>query len=82
MNGADHVIVEDDGNTVIVRPVGNWLISEIAAPDIAATSLEAQARTGRSLTIDLSELESLDTSGAWIISRLRDNWNAGGGGAR
>lgn len=78
---ADLVIAEDGANAVIVRPTGKWLVSEIAVPDVAAASLEAKAASGKALTIDLSELDSLDTSGAWIISRLRDNWIAAGGKA-
>jgi len=59
---------------VRARPTGSWMIGHINRPASEATELENQAAAGKHLVIDLSELETLDTSGAWIISRLREAW--------
>lgn len=67
------------GEVVKARPLGNWLIGMINGPDRQVASLETQAAPGKRLLIDLSGLQSLDTSGAWIISRLRDSWIELGG---
>ncbi len=73
------LIVETRDNEVFARPVGNWIISDINQPDNQVLSLEKTVAEGRSLTVDLSGLKSLDTSGAWLIERLRENWQEKGG---
>lgn len=67
-----------EGDALIVRPDGDWVISRISGPDRDIAGIEAQASGGK-LIMDLAGLDSLDTSGAWILSRLRDNWERAGG---
>ena len=69
---------EDIGGVIDVRPGGQWVIAQIAGPDRLVGEIEAKVASGLPLRIDLAHLESLDTSGAWLISRLRDTWQAKG----
>ena len=69
---------EDIGGVIDVRPGGHWVIAQIAGPDRLVGEIEAKVASGLPLRIDLAHLESLDTSGAWLISRLRDTWQAKG----
>ncbi len=76
--------LEAEGDTrssgpLLAFPNGNWIISDIAGPNEQVLQLEAQAASGRKLVIDLTNLNSLDTSGAWLLTRLRENWRSAGG---
>ncbi|MGB7287755.1 MAG: ABC transporter permease [Salaquimonas sp.] len=62
-----------------VMPTGNWVISQIAGPDLEILNIEKTASSDNALTIDLQNLNSLDTSGAWVIARLQDSWQRVGG---
>ena len=54
---------------------GPLTIADIAG---VVAPLRAIAPTGTSLTIDLSGIESIDTTGAWLIHRLLADWTAAG----
>lgn len=72
--------VQDAGSGPLAAfPSGDWVIASIAGPDLQVSKLESQAAPGRKLVVDLSNLKSLDTSGAWLLSRLRDHWVRAGG---
>jgi phospholipid/cholesterol/gamma-HCH transport system permease protein len=69
-----------EGGTV-VEAAGHWTAGNIAPADKALRALEAKA--GRSpLVIDLSRVRRMDTSGAWVVSRLEKAWRTAGGAAR
>ncbi len=80
VEGALCTIRAVEGGTV-VEASGNWVAGQIAPADKALRALEARA--GRAaLVIDLSKVRRMDTSGAWIVSRLEKAWRAAGGAAR
>lgn len=72
----------DAKGPLLAFPSGDWVIASIAEPNEQVAILEAKAAGGRKLVIDLSNLRSLDTSGAWLLSRLRENWMKAGGEAQ
>lgn len=80
VEGALCTIRAVEGGTVL-EAAGNWVAGQIAPADMALRALEAKA--GRAaLVIDLSKVRRMDTSGAWIVSRLEKAWRAAGGAAR
>ncbi|WP_156953255.1 ABC transporter permease [Afifella pfennigii] len=67
------------GDQLVLTPSGVWAISEAARLDDGLRqAVGEQARGARSLKIDLSRLETLDTAGAFLLVRLEKAWrNAG-----
>lgn len=51
---------------------GAWTIAAVAALDPALRALEPPA--GSELTVDLCDLDDLDTAGAWLIDRTVQTW--------
>lgn len=66
------VLREDD--RMVARPEGDWLVAESGEMALAVAELEKElaglAGSKTALKVDLSGLESVDTSGAWLIVRL------------
>jgi phospholipid/cholesterol/gamma-HCH transport system permease protein len=69
------------GGGTVVEAGGDWVASGIAPADRALRELAAHASTAP-LVIDLSKVARMDTSGAWIVSRLAKAWRNAGGTAR
>ena len=69
-------------NRIIARPKGDWLVAESgsAALEISRLESEIAGPGGKdvSLQIDLAGLNSVDTSGAWLIVRLIRSAKAAG----
>ncbi len=78
-NGEAFLEVKSSDDGIVVHPKGNWVISDIVRPDSEITAIEKTASTAQKLEINLSGISSLDTSGAWLISRLYRNWQDAGG---
>ncbi len=66
---APRVEIRDDADGVTVRLSGDWITRTIADVDRDMRSLETSG-AGRSIRLDLSGVERMDTAGAWIIERL------------
>lgn len=57
---------------------GSWTVDAAQAIESSAASLLAEARGAARAILDLGGLERLDTSGAWLIDRTRqDLWTLG-----
>ena len=64
--------LQAEGDALVLRAAGRWLVSGAAALDRALRQLGAAA-PGTRLRIDLAAVERLDTVGAWLVLRtLRD----------
>jgi phospholipid/cholesterol/gamma-HCH transport system permease protein len=74
--------VEADGDNLVIRPVGSWVIGSIARADREIARIENEVRKSQILEIDLAGLDSLDTSGAWLLRRLQRAWLEGEGKVR
>jgi phospholipid/cholesterol/gamma-HCH transport system permease protein len=66
---APHVILHDDTEGSVVQLSGDWTTRTIGSIDDEMRALETSG-DNRALTIDLSQVERMDTAGAWIIQRL------------
>ena len=71
---SDHLVgsqtwldVSEDTSSILLRPVGDWIVAHSVAIDASLNTLDAYGR--RAATFDLSHLGRLDTAGAWLIYR-------------
>lgn len=77
---ASCTIKSANGGTVVVAG-GAWIARTITPVDREMRQLAQKADTAE-LTIDLSGVSRMDTSGAWVVSRLASSWRKAGGSAR
>jgi phospholipid/cholesterol/gamma-HCH transport system permease protein len=63
------VAVTDEGGVREVALSGVWTTRTVAELDAELRELET-AKDGRSITLDLSGVEKMDTAGAWIVERF------------
>lgn len=59
------------GEAIVLRLAGRWTVAASAALEEAAAEIENQAAHFTSATIDLADVEAIDTAGAWIVDRAR-----------
>ena len=59
--------VSEDASSLMLRPLGDWVVIHAASIDRLLQSLDSYGR--RSATFDLSHVGKLDTAGAWLIYR-------------
>ncbi len=68
------------GDTEIrLKASGEWLINRIVDVNAKLREIEALPVQNRVLRIDMKDLTAFDTSGAWIINRLKKCWERQGG---
>lgn len=65
-----------DGDALVLRPRGRWVIAEADGLNRRV----AEVRTGavRRIRIDLGGVEAMDTTGAWLLFRLKRGLEAAG----
>ncbi|WP_274628834.1 ABC transporter permease [Arvimicrobium flavum] len=63
------VAVRDVADGVVAELSGRWTTRTVSSIDDEMRALEA-SRTALPMTIDLSQVERMDTAGAWVIERL------------
>lgn len=70
-----------EGERLFLRPRGEWTIDEAAALEqkLEPFSKRLSAPSASRLTIDLSKVEALDTSGAFLLVRMERAISAAGG---
>ncbi|MFN0264165.1 ABC transporter permease [Tepidamorphus sp. 3E244] len=59
---------EDGGEVLRFKPFGSWIIRNLTEVERALSDF-TMPENGRSVVIDLSDLEKIDVSGAWLIHR-------------
>ncbi len=64
-----HIDVSQDGDAVTCAFSGAWTTHSVAHVDAQMRKLESQSDI-RTLRLDLGQVTSLDTAGAWLIKRL------------
>jgi phospholipid/cholesterol/gamma-HCH transport system permease protein len=69
---APRVRVSGDGAPLKVFASGNWTVRNLSRIEAELKGLvkPGQARAAGAVAIDLSELQELDTAGAWLLERL------------
>lgn len=72
----------DDDRRMLLRPVGGWVIDRARELDKGLADLFAalRKRQTRQIAIDLSDLGSLDTAGAFLLARLEYEFVSQDGG--
>jgi phospholipid/cholesterol/gamma-HCH transport system permease protein len=66
----------EDGGSVVLAAAGAWLVASAAELDRRLRALPIPA--GRRVTIDLAEIERIDTAGAWLLLRTEHDFAARG----
>lgn len=65
-----------DGDALVLRPRGRWVTADAQALD--ARLAEVQTGAARRVRIDLAGVEAMDTTGAWLLFRLKRGLEARG----
>ena len=65
-----------DGDALVLRPRGRWVVADAQALDDRLAEIRAGA--ARRVRIDLAGVEAMDTTGAWLLFRLKRGLEAGG----
>lgn len=74
--GTATLAAAEDGESLILAARGNWLIATAAALDRTLSTLALPR--DRRVIIDLSEIDRLDTAGAWLLLRAEQELRAHG----
>jgi phospholipid/cholesterol/gamma-HCH transport system permease protein len=64
-----------DGETLVLRPRGRWVVGEAEGLDRRIAEVQTGAARVR---IDLADVEAMDTTGAWLLFRLKRRLETGG----
>ncbi len=69
-----------DDRRFVLRPLGMWVVDEAVRLDeaIQATVRQVRDLVSDTLVIDLSQVEKLDTAGAYLLVKLEQSWIADG----
>jgi phospholipid/cholesterol/gamma-HCH transport system permease protein len=58
------------GDALKLRPVGDWTVTHAPALEALAAPLLPQLQAAKSVVVDFSALQALDTAGAWSLEKL------------
>ncbi|MBB5049910.1 phospholipid/cholesterol/gamma-HCH transport system permease protein [Rhodopseudomonas rhenobacensis] len=59
-----------NGDALLLRPTGEWTAVNAAALEHLFDGIAPQLRDAKALTIDLAELQEIDTLGAWLLEKI------------
>ncbi len=71
MSVAPSVTRQAGGDGLVLSLAGDWTVANSAALEAKAASLSDPARMARGAILDLSDVDHMDTAGAWVIDRAR-----------
>jgi phospholipid/cholesterol/gamma-HCH transport system permease protein len=69
---------ERSGGAVRLKLAGHWTLDACAGIESGAEALAAEARGASSAILDLADVQRLDTAGAWLIDRTRQELDSNG----
>ena len=72
------VVIDWVGDEVRAALSGRWTVDQAPAVEERIAEVVAAAEHGRRILIDLSQVERLDTLGAWVLDRTRHDLGAQG----
>ncbi len=78
ISAAPNFSVERDGETVRIALRGAWTISASRALEKTAVAMSAAGKGARRVAIDFAGVIRLDTAGAWLIDKAREQMAASG----
>ncbi|MFK7903281.1 MAG: ABC transporter permease [Nitratireductor sp.] len=70
---------DDRANEIHLQGNGDWLVSTINSIDTRFRELETEVQANKLLSLDMSNINNLDTAGAWLIQRMGEKWRQAGG---
>lgn len=73
------LVLREEPDRLVISPSGDWVIGQVAIADREISDIEKRAGSVGELAVDLKGLDSLDTSGAWLLHRLQTVWQSAGG---
>jgi phospholipid/cholesterol/gamma-HCH transport system permease protein len=76
MASAASILALEEGGATVLRAEGEWLVVTAAELDRRLHSLDMPQ--GRQVTVDLSRVDRLDTTGAWLLLRTEHELTARG----
>lgn len=73
----------DNEQRMLLRPVGRWVIDQARELDTALRDLASAVRqkNTRQIVIDLTDLSTLDTAGAFLLAKLEHDFTSDTGGS-
>jgi phospholipid/cholesterol/gamma-HCH transport system permease protein len=80
-NHRAHVDVDEHGDSIVCRLSGDWTTRTVGDVDRTLRAIP-ERKNVRSLIIDISVVEKMDTAGAWLIERLAAEMRARGAETR
>ena len=69
---------ERSEGAVRLKLAGHWTLDACAGIETGADALAAEARGASRAILDLSDVQRLDTAGAWLIDRTRQQLDSAG----
>lgn len=69
---------ERSGDAVTLKLAGHWTLDACAGIETGAAALTAEANGSSRAILDLSDVQRLDTAGAWLIDRTRQELDSNG----
>lgn len=77
---SEFINIQDSNGTLTVTASGDWTLENAASLAKMLEGVEARLQTANSETIiaETSSIENMDTSGAWLLLRLRKRLRSGG----
>ncbi|MDF2117545.1 ABC transporter permease [Roseiarcaceae bacterium H3SJ34-1] len=76
-----HVESRKSGTGVHIALSGIWTVQKSAPMEAAARGIAKAANGAQNVTLDLSQIDKLDTAGAWLIDRARVGFETAGAAA-
>lgn len=81
MAAEPHVESRKSGAGVHIALSGVWTVEKSALMEAAARRIKSDADGAQNVTLDISQIDKLDTAGAWLIDRARVGFEASGAAA-
>jgi phospholipid/cholesterol/gamma-HCH transport system permease protein len=69
---------ERRGDAVLLKLAGHWTLDACTGIETGAAALATEARGSSRAILDLSDVQRLDTAGAWLIDRTRQELDSNG----
>jgi phospholipid/cholesterol/gamma-HCH transport system permease protein len=62
---------KDEAGKLVLAAAGRWISSFAGEAEHLVTEVERKTAKSKSVAIDLQDIEQLDTTGAWLLERMR-----------
>lgn len=77
-DGSASFIRNDNRDVLLIEAIGEWTSENIGKVDPELLNLKSEVSDFSALELNLENIRTIDTSGVWLIERLRDHWESAG----